>query len=60
MKNLVFPKENQCFSFRKLEGYQGRYEGFSGHLICQVSGNLWRELRGAERSEAPRIGSSFY
>ena len=30
--------------------------GLSGNL----SGDLWRELRGAERSEAPRSGSSFY
>ena len=28
-------------------------------LICPLSGSLWCELRGAERSEVPRSGSSF-
>ena len=34
----------------------GVLRDFSGELVFAVSGNLWRELRGAEQSEAPRSG----
>ena len=38
----------------------GVLRGFSGDLLCHFSGAPLRELRGAERSEAPRSGCKAY